>query len=79
MSIDLLKVFPHVLIMDCIYKTNRYRYPLLEIVDVTSTELTFPVAFVFMNHEYKDNYTWAMERLKNVMPPNTFPGVVITD
>ncbi|XP_052172209.1 protein FAR1-RELATED SEQUENCE 5-like [Diospyros lotus] len=78
-SIDLLKIFPHVLIIDCTYKTNRYRYPLLEIVGVTSTELTFPVAFVFMNHEYEDNYTWAMERLKNVMGSNTFPGVIVTD
>ncbi|XP_052171683.1 PKS-NRPS hybrid synthetase cheA-like [Diospyros lotus] len=79
MSIDLLKIFPHVLIMDCTYKTNRYRYPLLEIVGVTSTELTFPVAFVFMNHEYEDNYTWAMERLKNVMGSNACPGVIVTD
>ena len=65
--------------MDCTYKTNRYRYPLLEIVGVTSTELTFPVVFVFMNHEYEDNYTWAMERLKNVMGSNIFPEVIVTD
>ena len=28
-SLDLLRVFPHVLIMDCIYKTNRYPMHLL--------------------------------------------------
>lgn len=27
-SLELLRVFPHVLIMDCTYKTNRYRMPL---------------------------------------------------
>ena len=42
-SIDLLRAFPHVLIMDCTYKTNRYRMPLLEIVGVTSTDMTFSV------------------------------------
>ena len=56
-SIELLKVFSHVLIMDCTYKTNRCKYPLLEIVGVTLTKLTFLVAFTFMNHEYEDNYT----------------------
>ena len=79
MAIELLNVFSHVLIMDCTYKTNRYRYPLLEIVGVTSTELTFSVAFVFMDHEYEDNYTWAMERLKSLMRSNIFPRVVVTD
>ncbi|XP_052198258.1 uncharacterized protein LOC127805543 [Diospyros lotus] len=65
--------------MDCTYKTNRYKYPLLQIVGVTSTELTFPVAFAFMDHEYKDNYTWAMERLQSLMGSNIFSRVVVTD
>ena len=39
-SINLLHVFSHVLITDCAYKTNRYRLPLMEIVGVTSTEMT---------------------------------------
>lgn len=36
-SIDLLHAFPRVLLMDCTYKTNRYRFPLLQIVGITST------------------------------------------
>ncbi|XP_052209388.1 PKS-NRPS hybrid synthetase cheA-like [Diospyros lotus] len=79
MAIKLLNVFPHVLIMDCTYKSNRYKYSLLEIVGVTSTELTFSVAFAFMDHEYEVNYTWAMEKLRSIMTPNTFPGVVVTN
>ncbi|XP_028068684.1 uncharacterized protein LOC114271253 [Camellia sinensis] len=31
-SLDLLRTFSRVLVMDCTYKTNRYRLPLLEIV-----------------------------------------------
>ena len=43
-SIDLLRAFPRVLIMDCTDKTNRYRIPLLESMGVTSTDLTFSIA-----------------------------------
>lgn len=78
MAIKLFKTFPHVLIMDCTYKTNRYKYPLLEIVGVTSTELTFSIAFIFMDHEYEDNYTWAMEKLKSLMT-HTYPRVIVTN
>ncbi|XP_052210807.1 protein FAR-RED ELONGATED HYPOCOTYL 3-like [Diospyros lotus] len=78
MAIELFKTFPHVLIMDCTYKTNRYKYPLLEIVSVTSTKLTFSIAFAFMDHEYEDNYTWAMEKLKSRMT-HKYPGVIVTD
>ncbi|XP_038683031.1 uncharacterized protein LOC119983416 [Tripterygium wilfordii] len=55
-SVDLLRTFPEILIMDCTYKTNRYRLSLLEIVGITSTNLTFSVAFVYLEAERKDNY-----------------------
>ncbi|KAG5553673.1 hypothetical protein RHGRI_011536 [Rhododendron griersonianum] len=48
---DMLCAFPQVLLMDCTYKTNRYRFPLLQIVGVTSTEKTFSVAFAFIDRE----------------------------
>ncbi|XP_028106138.1 uncharacterized protein LOC114305252 [Camellia sinensis] len=50
-SSDLLRSFPKVLIMDCTYKTNRYRLPLLEIVGVTSTDMSFSVAFAYLQFE----------------------------
>ena len=65
--------------MDYTYKTNRYKYPLLEIVGVTSTKLTFSIAFTFVDHEYEDNYTWTMEKLKSLMTPNTFLEVIVTN
>ncbi|XP_040374379.1 uncharacterized protein LOC121052734 [Rosa chinensis] len=64
---NILRTFPHVLIMDCTYKTNRYCFPLFEIVGVTSTEKTFNVAFVYMSREVEDNYTWALSRLKTLL------------
>ena len=59
-NIDLLHAFSCVLIMDCMYKMNRYRLPLLEIVEVTSTDLTFSIAFAYIDSERKDNYTWSL-------------------
>ncbi|BFG22361.1 hypothetical protein CerSpe_086350 [Prunus speciosa] len=50
-NIEILRAFPHVLIMDCTYKTNRYRFSLLQIVGVTSTKLTFSVAYVYITHQ----------------------------
>ncbi|XP_058746934.1 uncharacterized protein LOC131619913 [Vicia villosa] len=41
----------------------RYRLPLLEIFGVTSTKLTFSVAFAYLEHEREENFTWALKRL----------------
>ncbi|XP_073222978.1 protein FAR-RED ELONGATED HYPOCOTYL 3-like [Cicer arietinum] len=79
-SITLLNMFPLVLIMDSTYKTNKYRLPLFEIVGVTSTGLTFNVAFAYMDYERQDNFWWALEKLKELFVSNTsFPQVIVTD
>lgn len=76
---DMLRAFPKVLLMDCTYKTNRYRFPLFQIVGVTSTEMTFSAAFAFMDGEKEDNYMWVLEKLKGMMDPDSLPEVVVTD
>nr|XP_011463603.1 PREDICTED: protein FAR1-RELATED SEQUENCE 2-like [Fragaria vesca subsp. vesca] len=79
-SLQILRTFPHVLIMDCTYKTNRYRFPLFEIVGITCTKKTFNVAFVYMSKEAEDNYTWALSRLKIILGGNdSMPEVIVTD
>ncbi|KAK3189410.1 hypothetical protein Dsin_028971, partial [Dipteronia sinensis] len=78
-TIELLQAFPCVLIMDCTYKTNKYRYPLLEIVGVTSTNLTFCVGFALFQFEREDNYVWALEKLKKIMEDKMLPSVIVTD
>lgn len=78
-SVSLLRSFPYVLIMDATYKTNKFRYPLLEIVGVTSTELTFHAAFVYIHAEKEENYVWALSRLKSVMNEDYLPSVIVTD
>ncbi|XP_058216724.1 PKS-NRPS hybrid synthetase cheA-like [Rhododendron vialii] len=76
---QMLHTFPHVLMMDCTHKTNKYKFPLLQIVGVTSTEMTFCAAFAFMECEKTENYTWVLEKLKGMMDPNALPSVIVTD
>jgi len=42
--------------MDNTYKTNRYRLPLIEVVGVTSTGLTFSGAFILLEAECENNF-----------------------
>jgi len=47
-SVKLLNAFNIVLMIENTYKTNKYRMPLFEVVGVTSTGLTFSVAFMLL-------------------------------
>ncbi|GAU50943.1 hypothetical protein TSUD_375430 [Trifolium subterraneum] len=79
-SIKLLNLFPTVLTMDCTYKTNKYRLPLLEIVGTTSTNLTYNVGFAYMESEKTNNYRWALEKLKGLFTKqDILPQVIVTD
>ncbi|VVA40208.1 PREDICTED: FAR1-RELATED SEQUENCE, partial [Prunus dulcis] len=78
-SVNLLHAFPHVLVMDCKYKTNKFRYPLLQIVGVTLTKPTFSAAFAYMSSKKEDNYVWVLNRLKSIMNTSCLPGVIVTD
>ena len=49
--VKLLNAFNILFFMDSTYKTNIYRLPLLEIVGVTCTALTFSVVFAYMEVE----------------------------
>nr|KAJ0207467.1 hypothetical protein LSAT_V11C500294190 [Lactuca sativa] len=78
-SLEIWRAFPHVLLMDATYKTNKYGMPLLEIVGVTPTNMTFSIAFVYMHEEKHSNYVWALDCLKSVMEGCMLPSVIVTD
>ena len=68
------------LIIYCTYKTNMYRLPLLEIIGVTSTKLTFSVVFSYMEHEREENFTWVLEKLKELSAfEKLLSKVLVTD
>lgn len=78
-SIDLFVCFPQVLLVDCTYKTNKYKLPLFEMIGVTSIDKSFNVAYAFLSHEREENYVWALERLYSLLLPNRLPRVFVTD
>ncbi|XP_052726205.1 uncharacterized protein LOC108332571 [Vigna angularis] len=60
--------------------TDLYRLPLLEIVGMTSTGLTFSTTFAFLSTERQSNFTWALEKLKGLfLTSEGGPKVVVTD
>jgi hypothetical protein len=63
---DLLRLNPEILIMDAIFKTNRFRLPLFNIVGTTLLNTTFFVAFVFTNSRAAGAFTWIFEKLREV-------------
>ncbi|KAL0235125.1 hypothetical protein GEMRC1_001707 [Eukaryota sp. GEM-RC1] len=65
---ELTSRFPHVLIMDCTYKTNRYGLPLLAISGITNMQTSFISAFVFMREETEFCYRNALSMLVDVIP-----------
>lgn len=73
-------IFHIVLIVDFMYKTNRYQLSLLEIVDVTSTKLTFSVGFVYLEHERNEKFKWALEKLNKLFTyEKSLPKVMVRD
>ena len=63
-SMTIWRAFPHVIILDPTYKTNKYHLPLLEIVVLTSTNKTFCIAFAFVQNEMADNFEWVLRCLR---------------
>jgi transposase-like protein len=54
--------------------------PLSEIVGITSTKMTYSVAFAFLSSELEDNFTWALEMSVDLLTSKlNMPKVVVTD
>ncbi|XP_068483428.1 uncharacterized protein [Phaseolus vulgaris] len=59
---------------------DMYRMPLFEVVGVTSTGLTFSVAFMLLASEHHYNFVWALEKLKGLfLRFDSYPKVVVSD
>ena len=74
----LLKANPEFLVMDCTYKTNRFKMPLLIIGGQAALHTTFYVAFCFMHEKTNESYIWAMTRLKVLYSQLELPSPTTT-
>jgi hypothetical protein len=66
-SIEIYKKHPEVVLLDCTYKTNRFRMPLLNICAVTSNRKTVQVALCFLSGEKDEDYDWVMEKFRDII------------
>jgi hypothetical protein len=64
--LEILRMNPYILIMDCTYKTNKYKMPLLDIVGITATSATFFVGFGFIQNEQQTSYDFILRSLESV-------------
>ena len=77
----LIKRYPNSLVLDCTYKTNRYKMPLLNVLGTTGTNKSFYACFAFLEGETTQDYVWVLEKISAVftsldLPP---PPVLTTD
>ncbi|XP_004305076.1 PREDICTED: protein FAR-RED ELONGATED HYPOCOTYL 3-like [Fragaria vesca subsp. vesca] len=79
LSIALTKSYMNVFVMDCTYKTNKYKMPLLDIVGVTSFNTSFYSCFVFMQKEEEEDYVWALTMFSKMLGVEAYPLVIIID
>ncbi|KAH1261764.1 PKS-NRPS hybrid synthetase [Glycine max] len=79
-SVKLVNACNLMFLIDSTYKTNRYRFPLLDFVGVTPTEMTFSADFAYVEGERVNNLVWALQRFRGLfLKRDALPGVIVTD
>ena len=43
-----------------------YKMPMLEIVEVALTDLTYSVGFGFVTHEKEENFVWVLQMMRKI-------------
>ena len=77
-SLILAKGFPSIIILDCTYKTNKYKMPLLHFLGFNSSNRNFSNAFYFLPAKYKATYACSLEQL-SISLDKFSPAVMITN
>jgi hypothetical protein len=77
-AVQLTRRFGMVLTMDCTYKTNRFKMPLLHIASFACTRATFTSAIAFLSAETIEDYEWALNTYKGFMG-NYLLLAIVTD
>jgi hypothetical protein len=75
-SIQLARANQDVILVDNTYKTNKFDMPLLHMVGITSSGMTFSIGFCFLPGETKKDFKWAFKCFKNL---GINPPVIVMD
>jgi hypothetical protein len=78
-SIEYANQYNRVFLLDCTYKTNRYKMPLLYIIGLSPSNSLFSIAFCFMQNEQEESYKWTLQTFFSWLNPLPFPPVLCTD
>ncbi len=74
----LLKINYEVLVMNCTYKTNRYKMSFLIINEQTALHINYYVAFCFMQKKIIANYLWILHQWRSLYAKlKLFDSIVI--
>ncbi|GJZ22592.1 PKS-NRPS hybrid synthetase, partial [Tanacetum coccineum] len=79
LSSKLARIFSNVFVMDCTYKTNKYKMPLLDIIEVSCFNTSFYSGLVFLKKEDTESYVWALKAFKEFLGPSNQPAVIMSD
>ncbi|KAI7947253.1 hypothetical protein MJO28_009161 [Puccinia striiformis f. sp. tritici] len=77
-SLTLARRFSTIFLLDCTYRTNKYKMPLLHIVGVDSSNRSFSAGFCFLSSEKEEDYVWALEQFDEALG-GPLPSVLATD
>jgi hypothetical protein len=75
-SIEYLRYFPMVLILDCTYNTNSAEMPLFETIGITPCRKSFCVSFEFVPGEGEDDYIQALRHSREMLGADAESGGV---
>ena len=75
----LTKNYSNIFVMDCTYKTNKYKMPLLDIIGISSFNTSFFSCFVFLQKEEEEDYVWALTKFGKILGIDNYPLVIVSD
>lgn len=78
-SIRYANQYNRVFLLDCTYKTNRYKMPLLHIIGLSPSNSSYSIAFCFMQNEQEESYKWTLQTFFSWLDPLPFSPVICTD
>jgi hypothetical protein len=78
-SISLARKYNLVILMDCTYKTNKYKMPVLNVVGISPFNKSFFICLVFLKEETEPHYSWALQKIKEIYAGVDAPKVIATD
>ncbi|XP_057536608.1 protein FAR-RED ELONGATED HYPOCOTYL 3-like [Amaranthus tricolor] len=78
-SIQMIRTWPYVVLIDTTYKTNKQKWPLCEVNGMMPTNHNFLVAFCLMRDEAAVSYSWVLQGLRDIFGTAQTPSVIVTD